>query len=158
MQSKISKTFGNRLRVRPCGILIENQKLLLIKHINIGEEELFWSPPGGGQKFGETIVNSLKREFLEETGLNVEPINLLLVNEYLHLPLHAIELFFHVKNVGGKLAIGIDPELGAEYQIIQEMKFFSITELHALPQAQLHPCLHNLKNWDELLTRSITSL
>jgi 8-oxo-dGTP diphosphatase len=155
MQSKISETFGNRLRVRPCGILIENEKLLLIQHINLGEEKLFWSPPGGGQKFGETMVNSLKREFLEETGLQIEPINLMFIHEFLQLPLHAIELFFHVKNVGGKLAMGNDPELGADYQIIKEMKFFSIAELNALPQGQLHPCLHKLKSWEELISRTI---
>lgn len=154
MQSKISETFGNRLRVRPCGILVENDKLLLIKHLSLGKEGIFWSPPGGGQRFGEPLVDCLKREFAEETGLQINVEGLMFVYEYLRHPLHALEIFFEVKSIGGTLRLGHDPELESESQIIQEMHFFNLQELNALPQAQLHPCLHRISHWNDLFQKT----
>ena len=55
--------FQGKVRVRACGILIENQRILLVKHRGLGAQGYFWSPPGGGMEFGE---NNLVETFKEK--------------------------------------------------------------------------------------------
>ena len=97
-----------------------------------------WSPPGGGVEFGETLQEALKKEFLEETNLEVEIGGYLFTNEYIGPNHHAIEIFFQVRRISGNLKLGMDPELGLDMQILKEAKFFSIAELNKLPQETIH--------------------
>lgn len=53
------------------GVLIKDNKILLTK----GEEE--YSLPGGHSQIGETSSETVIREFKEETGFDVEPINVI---------------------------------------------------------------------------------
>ena len=46
----------------------------MVRHKGL-KEDGFWAPPGGGIDFNQTIVETLQREFLEETGLLVRPKN-----------------------------------------------------------------------------------
>ena len=140
LNEELIKNFGNKIRVRACGILVQEGKILLVKHHSLGKCGYLWAPPGGGVNFGETVHESLKREFAEETGLSIEPGEFLFINEYLEAPLHAIELFFKVRATGGKLTRGTDPELG-QNQIIKEVKFMDARELKTEPAAALHSIL-----------------
>ncbi len=54
---------------RSCGILVRNDKVLLVKHRVDGKD--YFVLPGGGSENGERPRETLRREFLEETGLNV---------------------------------------------------------------------------------------
>ena len=62
------------------GVLIENGKALLIRR---GSEPLLgqWSIPGGTLELGETIVEGVARELLEETGIVVRVLDLIEVFE-----------------------------------------------------------------------------
>ena len=62
------------------GVLIENGKALLIRR---GSEPLLgqWSIPGGTLELGETIVEGVARELLEETGITVKVLDLIEVFE-----------------------------------------------------------------------------
>lgn len=136
MSSPVHKIFGNQLRVRVCGICIDRNKILLVNHSGLSHGD-FWAPPGGGMKFGESAEACLKREFKEETGLNVEISDFLFAAEYIHEPLHAVELFFLTTLIGGTLKKGEDPEMGAE-QIIQEVRFFDWQEIDQLKSGERH--------------------
>ena len=103
-------SYSDKLRVRVCGICLQDNKLLLVRHQATIGNHAFWAPPGGGLEYGETVQECLKREFLEETGLQVEVIRFLYLNEFLQPPLHALELFFEVRVTGGTLRTGTDPE------------------------------------------------
>ena len=133
MDSEIAKIYGNRLRVRVCGLCWEGDKLLLVNHKSLGEVN-FWAPPGGGVDFGETLEIALKREFAEETGILVEVLGFAFGYEYIRNPLHAIELFFQVKQTGGRLLSGYDPEV----QVIQGAKFTSDEEIARIPTVEKH--------------------
>jgi len=66
--------------------------------------------PGGTFKIGEDTIQTLKREFKEETGFDVEPIKLLDVETSLFhhykrgTDHHSILVFYLVEIVGGELS------------------------------------------------------
>lgn len=151
--NEIEKQFGNRLRVRVCGILIENDCVLLVKHKGLGEKGVLWSPPGGGVEYGFPIQDNLVREFEEETGLVVKSCDFLYATEFLNKPLHAIELFFEVKRVSGRLKKGFDPELMGNNQIIEEVSMKDFNELKRMDQLTLHRILRSKTKASELLNR-----
>lgn len=146
----IANLFGNRLRIRVCGFCLEDNSVLLIKHINLGNRGIFWSPPGGGMEYGENVGAALKREFLEESGLEIRLIRFLCINEFLEPPLHAIELFFLVNKIGGNLILGVDPEISSENQLIQQTRFFSFQELEKMDKELLHSLFSNLSSLDDI--------
>jgi 8-oxo-dGTP diphosphatase len=150
IRQSVAEVYGNRVRVRICGVCVEDEKILLVNQAGVGEDENFWSLPGGGLEPGETATACLQREFIEETGLTVEVNQFLFVQEFLQLPLHAIELFFQVKTTGGELTTGSDPELNT----IREVRWWHSSDLQNLPPLHRHHALRDLKNPVELLHKS----
>jgi 8-oxo-dGTP diphosphatase len=136
MENEVQAYYGNKIRVRICGLCIIDNKLLLINHNSITNTN-FWAPPGGGLNFGESAKDCLKREFMEETGLVVEPGNFLFACEFIKHPLHAVELFFKVEPLTSHLKIGTDPEPGSP-AIIKDVKFRSWKEIQAIPPEEVH--------------------
>ena len=142
MNQNIINQYGNHIRVRVCGVCIEDGKILLLNHIGIRENADFWCPPGGGLQFGETIEECLKREFLEETNTEITVGKFLTVNEFVNPPLHAVELFYEVKIINGTPIKGIDPEM--EEQIITDLGWFSLEEILAKPEREINQAVLNL--------------
>ena len=110
--------FSGKVRVRVCGILTRNEKILLLKHHSVGPRGYLWCPPGGGVAFGQSLHKTLQREFLEETNLSIEVGEYLFANEHIDEQHHAIELFFTANYRSGRLRLGIDPELSLSNQIL----------------------------------------
>ena len=136
MIDSVYQSFGNKLRVRACGLCLNNDRLLMINHKGINSGD-FWAPPGGGLNFGENIETCLKREFMEETCLNIEILNFQFICEFINIPLHAIEIFFLVKATQGILKTGIDPEM-KDNQIIQAAKFMTWRQINGLDPDSRH--------------------
>lgn len=145
MDQEIAELYGNRVRVRACGLCWEDGKLLLVNHKRLQHAD-FWSPPGGGVEFGETVEEALKREFSEETGLKVTIARFAFGCEFINSPLHAIELFFVVNRVGGTLISGYDPEI----QLIQGSRFMSEEEIQQIPGEEQHGILRIASNENTL--------
>lgn len=150
----IETIYGNKVRIRCAGILIQDDNVLLVRHTGLGEKNILWSMPGGGMEFGEDITHTLQREFHEETGLHIEVSRFLFVYEYVSPPLHAVELYFEVKYTGGTLKTGYDPEVHEDKQHIMETKFVSFPELEIMDSAVKHEILRKVKTVDELLNLS----
>ena len=131
----MAKSYTNRLRVRSCGILVKNNKLLLVELMSPVTSEWTWIPPGGGVEFGESLEEALQREFEEETGLVVSVGELVHVNEVIKPPIHAIEFYFLVDQKGGQLNLGTDPEMNPDNQILRDIGFFSAKELKGMNTA-----------------------
>jgi ADP-ribose pyrophosphatase YjhB (NUDIX family) len=57
-------------RIRVSAILRRERRILLVRHEKHGRE--YWLLPGGGVHVGETLVRALKRELVEEVGLDAD--------------------------------------------------------------------------------------
>jgi 8-oxo-dGTP diphosphatase len=137
-RNEVLRLYGNRLRLRVCGLYRENDRLLMVRHRGINASDTFWCPPGGGLQFGEATREGLVREFDEETGLKIEVGEMLFVNEFREPPLHALELFFAVHRLGGRLRQGLDPEMTLDQQIIEEVRLMSFEEIKSYPPEEVH--------------------
>lgn len=122
----------------------------MVKHL-MGNGNVLWSVPGGGMNFGQKAKENLIREFLEETGLEVVVEKYLFVHEYLDPPLHGMEHFFLVRNTGGELILGTDPELFLSNQILAEIRWMDINELQSLPKVALHQIFWGIKSLKDLV-------
>lgn len=138
MNQSVLAPFSQKVRVRACGVLIDNNAILLVKHEGIGPDGFLWNPPGGGVIFGETITQTIEREFLEETGLNVITREFLGFHEHIGDGLHALELFFGVQNKDGILALGKDPELEGQKQIMTDLRFWTKQEILSFAPSNFH--------------------
>lgn len=57
-------------RLRVCALLHWKGRVLLIRHEKNGREA--WLLPGGGVEAGESLIDALRRELVEEVGLHDE--------------------------------------------------------------------------------------
>ncbi len=124
----------------------------MVRHRGIGVTDTFWCPPGGGIQFSETAHQALEREFLEETGLLIEAGELMFVSEFMHPPLHAMELFFNVSIVGGAIKLGYDPEMVEGTQIITEVELMTFQQIKAYPQDEVHRLFQYCDTLDDIYT------
>lgn len=115
--------YAGRLRVRACALIVRNDSLLLVNQSVPTRPEPVWIPPGGGVIQGERIKDTLIREVFEETHLHISGFKLRYIHELIHPPFHAIEFYYLVDHIEGRLKTGFDPEHGADDQRIIEVRF-----------------------------------
>jgi 8-oxo-dGTP diphosphatase len=135
LDQEIERVYGGKIRVRACGLCWKDDMLLLVNHHHLGPDH-FWAPPGGGIELWRSAEQTLKQEFLEETGLEINVGEFQFAAEFIKPPLHAIELFFPVTIVGGSVKKGHDPE--TKLQLIKEVGFKSFDTIHSIPTAYKH--------------------
>lgn len=117
-------TFSREYPERPVvgvgGVVIENSRALLIRR---GSEPLRgeWSIPGGTLELGESLQQGVARELLEETGLEVQVLDLIEVfdrifppDELQHSPtkqnprFHFVIVDYLCERIGGEPRAGSD--------------------------------------------------
>ncbi|MEM1041075.1 MAG: NUDIX hydrolase [Bacteroidota bacterium] len=129
------ETYGGHLRVRVGALVFDEAEVpgavLLVEHKALRGEGSFWTPPGGGVEFGESLPEALRREVEEETGLRVRVGPLRYTLDFVRPPLHAVSFYFQCTAEGGTLATGSDPELGND-QLIRSSGFVSFDALGGL--------------------------
>lgn len=87
-------------------VLNDNHQVLLQERTDTGN----WSFPGGYMGFGETFHQTLKRELLEDSGMEVEPVKILATldgaADTFNYPngdvVQPVTVFYLVKAVGGE--------------------------------------------------------
>ena len=109
-------------RPRACAAIIKDGKILMVCHQT--PTRTYWTLPGGGVHAGETFEKAVVREVKEETGLDVEPADLLFVEDYQYG-----KSYCYLANVINDVepVLGYDPE---------EIEFFEFDKM--LQSVQWH--------------------
>ena len=132
------------------GILIENNKILLIKK-KTGPYDGKLDLPGGTIEFNEKPVDTLKREFKEETGIDITKYELFDASsafptwyrQDMTVKVHHIGIFYKILDYENKIKKNLkideinDDSLGAEFYDIskltkEKLSDIAILELEAL--------------------------
>lgn len=115
------------------GVLVARGRVLLCRSVR--HDYLYL--PGGHVEFSESAHSALRREFVEESGLDIRVGPLLLVSEgTFHTKKrshHELNLVFHVERAGGK-----DQAWGAIKSLEPEIAFDWV-ELAAIPDMDVRP-------------------
>jgi ADP-ribose pyrophosphatase YjhB (NUDIX family) len=94
---------------------------------------------------------TLIREFREETGIIITPGEFKFGCEFIHAPLHAIELFFIVHYKSGEIIRGMDPEMATENQIIKQTQWIPFSDIASMPRQNLHGIFSKCETPEEIL-------
>lgn len=146
------RAYSGKARVRVGGLLLRDGAMLLAAHRGLLPNGApFWSPPGGGWEFGESIRAALVREFREETGLGVRVGRFLHLHEFSSGQLQALELFFEVLAEDDALPrLGHDPEHAPAQQLLTELAWLTPRQMMQLAPAQVHPVLRMVLSPDDV--------
>ncbi|MDE2039871.1 MAG: NUDIX hydrolase [Elusimicrobia bacterium] len=97
-----------RFSCRIYGVLRRGPRVLMARSHFIRQE--FVNFPGGGVELGEAPIEALKREYREETGLEIAPARVLYASEGAHpsshAPMQIVSIYWLVESVGGALREG----------------------------------------------------
>ncbi|HSX05626.1 MAG TPA: NUDIX domain-containing protein [Candidatus Saccharimonadales bacterium] len=98
-------------RVAVRGIILQGDKLLCVRLKQYAgktdADTAYWCLPGGGVDPGEPLIAALRRELVEELGVEPTVGALLYVQQFPHNGVEQMELFFHVTNSDDFLQIDL---------------------------------------------------
>lgn len=113
------------------GIVFHERRVLLVK-VSYGHQG--WILPGGYVRQTETIGDAVRREVLEETGLVVEPLQLVSVRSRIREGRNDVYVTFLVKVIGG--------ELKPDGKEVLEARFFTLSEMEDRKEVpRLNSCI-----------------
>jgi ADP-ribose pyrophosphatase YjhB (NUDIX family) len=114
------------------GVVIDRDRVLLIRR---GKEPLKgeWSIPGGMLELGEDLAAAVRRELKEETGLEVEPLECILVfdrisHEGERIKYHYVIIDYLCRKKRGKVRPASDV-VDARWVCRQDLPQYHLTEL-----------------------------
>ena len=113
----------NVMQVRVTGILIEGEKLLLVKQKVANRN---WSLPGGRVENGETLEEAMIREMREETGLEVNIQKLLYVCDKPDTRPSLLHITFLLKRIEGEIML---PSNEFDHNPIHDVQMVPIKDL-----------------------------
>jgi len=131
-------------------MILKNGKILLGKRNedpNKAESELHgegtWTMPGGKLEFLESFEEGAKREVLEETGIKLEKVRVICVNNDIAKDAHFVIIGLLAEE-GIAFNPNVEPRV-MEPEEITEWKWFSLTEL---PEKLFNPSRKILNNYN----------
>ena len=113
-------------------LILKRDRILMAQR---GKEPLkgWWSLPGGALETGETLVDGVRREVREETGLDIRPLGVLEIFERIMRDAsgapeyHYVLIDYMCRVIGGTLAPG-DDVCAVEWVRLCDLPQLEITE------------------------------
>ena len=112
-------------RISAGGIVIQNNKVLLVHHY-IPDSDNFWVLPGGGIDGDEGILKAAEREVFEETNLQVKAKRIAYIEEFIDMGKYVCKFWVYCETEGGQLSIA-NKEENEDY--LKDARFFSQAEI-----------------------------
>jgi 8-oxo-dGTP diphosphatase len=130
--AETDRRYPKRPLVGVGALIFRRDRILMAQR---GKEPLkgWWSLPGGALELGEALQDAVRREVLEETGLEVEPVKLFEVFERIMRDdsgapeYHYVLIDYVCRVTGGKLFPG-DDVCAVEWVRRRDLASFNITE------------------------------
>lgn len=126
-----------RRKVAAYGLCRSNAGILLTRYVDRHSDERWWTLPGGKLNHGEDPISAVKREFTEETGLDITVVCLLGVGSRTHRvtwgsstesSLHTVAVYYSVSVIGGALRNEVSGST-------DQAAWFSETDIEGLDRA-----------------------
>jgi len=112
-------------QLRVAAIIARNNQILLVEHRKRGQH--YWVLPGGRLEGLETLDVALRRELMEELGLEARVGPLVIVSEMLAPDRHVVNLMFHVE-----IGEGAEPRLDRADPVLAGWQWVSTEQLPRL--------------------------
>ena len=122
-------------RIAARAVIVHANRLLLVNAYP-GQTSDLWCAPGGGVIVGQSLPETLAREVMEETGLQIDVGAPCLINEF-HSPkhgFHQIEVFFRAQLRHGTHIdpSACNPDWNDPAGVVNRRRFFSRAEMATL--------------------------
>jgi 8-oxo-dGTP pyrophosphatase MutT (NUDIX family) len=125
----------------------DKSQILMVRQHH--EDKDIWMVPGGGIEAGENSIEAAVREAKEETGLDIEVTGVAWhVEEVSPARGQRFVNYMVAEIAGGQLALGSDPELAEDEQVLREVRFMTRGEIGQLEH--VYPSFFNDEIWDIL--------
>jgi len=129
---KMKREYPDRPIVGVGGVVVQRQRALLIRR---GFEPLKgqWSIPGGALELGEGLADGVRRELKEETGLEVEPLEVVaafdrITREGKRVKYHYVIVDYVCRLKGGRLKPASDV-VDARWVRREDLPKYHLTEM-----------------------------
>lgn len=107
-------------------VLVPPDQVVLVQRANPPAKGS-WTLPGGKLASGESLVDAVRREVREETGLEIEVGRLIEVIELVSDTHHYVILDYVARKISGSLVAG-DDAADARYVRVSELASYGVTE------------------------------
>lgn len=147
LDSRLSKMNNCLYRVSTKALIVHEQKVFLIKEL----DDEWWSFPGGGVEYNETLPEALQRELHEELTLEKQDITLL--PEILHFGIGAVVEKIPMANVFYRVDVTID-KIEPTKEVVSS-GWFSLDEIKKL---KLVPTTSDTDRLFEMIEKEIRKI
>ncbi len=136
-------------RIRGATIVLDGDRILLVKHQVPDTGAVWWIPPGGGVEGTESVFECAAREAFEESGLTVDPDRIVYLREYIGSMsvAHGFEVFILCSGYSGTLTTANIAGRRVDEDGIKDARFLSRSEMSPLV---VYPEELKDKFWEDL--------
>ena len=129
-------------RISAGGLVVKDDKILLVRHRKEDAYDFFVAP-GGGVEGIESVFDAAKREVLEETSILVEPSKIVYIEELYNPEERIIKVWIKCNYLSGTTFVA-ESETAREHVV--DAGWFEKTELENM---RLFPEILKTEFWDD---------